>query len=105
MSGDVRRSNQTAEAQQYPPTHAESAPRVACGGQGGGAVAEEIRWVGQQHRMQGFCGRAADAAAEVRRPELSATRPVVTVQRPGRTVVRIGPRPLDAEEYPTARAA
>ena len=104
MSGDIRRSNQTADAQQYPPTQAESALR-ATGDGPGGAGAEEIRWVGQQQCMQGFCGRATHAAADVRRPELPATRPVVLMQRPGRTVVRIGPRPVDAEERPTARAA
>jgi hypothetical protein len=103
VSGDVRRSNQTAEAQQYPPTHAESAPRECDGA--GETAGEEVRWVGQQHRMQGFCGRATDAGAGVRRPELSATRPVVMVQRPGRTVVRIGPRPVEADDYATATAA
>ena len=59
----------------------------------------EVTWLGQQWRMDGYCGRAPDdgranassAPAEAVKPEL---RPVAVVRRARRSqgkVVRIGP--------------
>ena len=58
---------------------------------------EEIAWVGQQHPMQGFCGRASDAVAPAaEQPNalvLELRRPIAVVRtRPRQAkVVRIGP--------------
>jgi hypothetical protein len=125
VSGDVRRSNQSADAQQYPPAGAGSAPRT--GGEktegrategratGDGTIENgagpEIRWVGEQWRMQGYCGRATltgpSAAADDgrRQSEAPAPRAVVLLQRQGRPVVRIGPRPPPQDDESPARAA
>ena len=107
MSGDVRRSNQTAEAQQYPPGDAESAPGEESGAGAGtiGSVDTTVRWVGQQWLMRGYCGRATIAGPAPVAAAAGESRPVVTIHRPGRTVVRIGPRPATTGEEPMARAA
>jgi hypothetical protein len=49
----------------------------------------EITWVGQQWRMDGYCGRAAQAPA----PPAVEVRPVAVVRtrRSQAKVVRIGP--------------
>jgi hypothetical protein len=56
---------------------------------------DEIAWVGAQHLMHGYCGRASDAPARVPAvpPVLEMRRPIATVRtRPRQArVVRIGP--------------
>lgn len=80
-------------------------------GQGGASPQQQITWVGMQHLMHGYCGRAEEApASEQQRtptaandPELAEVRPVAVVRtktRQGR-VVRIGP-PRRAESTPAA---
>ena len=55
----------------------------------------EITWVGQQHLMPGFCGRACDAPVPQREQEqpVIEMRPIALVRtRPRQAkVVRIGP--------------
>ena len=58
----------------------------------------EITWVGQQWRMDGYCGRAmtpppAPPATQTSPPPAAEGRPVAVVRtrRPGEKVVRIGP--------------
>ncbi len=65
----------------------------------------EITWVGLQHLMHGYCGRAAAAEEPVTESRLKA-RPVAIVRtkpRQGR-VVRIGP-PTMAGDNAVAAAA
>jgi hypothetical protein len=116
VSGDARSNNQTADAQQYPPTRAGSAHRTESGTAEDGTIENgagpEIRWVGEQWRMQGYCGRAtftdqaeADGPDGRRRTGAPAPRTVVLLQRPHRPVVRIGPKPPAQDQESTARAA
>ena len=97
------------EAQQKSPGGAGTA-RAA------GTAGSEIRWVGEQRLMEGYCGRAvvtgrAEVAAAANGPSESAAsdgqgapayavRPVALLQRPRHSVVRIGPkaRPAGADE-------
>jgi hypothetical protein len=128
VSGEARRSNQKADAQQYPPVGAKPAPGTGSKATGSGAAegrgneslpqgtgenvaAPEVRWVGEQRLMQGYCGRATftgqPGAPEGDGPGPSgapAPRTVVLLQRQGRPVVRIGPRPAQ-DNGSTARAA
>ena len=54
---------------------------------------DEIAWVGQQHLMSGFCGRASEAPAGEPCPPTLEMRPIAVVRtRPRQArVVRIGP--------------
>jgi len=97
------------EAQQKSPGGAGTA-RVA------GTAGAEIRWVGEQRLMEGYCGRAVvtgraevvagaseasgPAASEGQGAPAYAVRPVALLQRPRHAVVRIGPkaRPPGADE-------
>jgi hypothetical protein len=111
VSGDDVRGSESRDAQQFPPAGATAA-RAAGRGDGQNA---EIRWVGEQHRMAGYCGRAVVAGratlAQPRPEEGRAAgaadlpRPVALLQRPRGTVVRIGPRPAAYDDEPAARAA
>lgn len=56
---------------------------------------DEITWVGAQHLMHGYCGRASElpAAAQPASPPVLEVRPIAVVRtRPRQArVVRIGP--------------
>ena len=111
MSGDDVKGSESRDAQQFPPDGAGTA-RAAGYGDGRNA---EIRWVGEQHLMSGYCGRAVVAGwATVSQPRAGEgraavagelPRPVALLQRPRGLVVRIGPRPAAYDEEPAARAA
>lgn len=105
MSGEGRRSNQTADAQQFPPAGAESARAAENDAGENGA---EIRWVGEQRLMHGYCGRATFTGRTAPRgpaEQAPVTRPPVLLQGPRRRVIRIAPRPAATEGQATARAA
>ena len=54
----------------------------------------EITWVGAQHLMHGYCGRASDAPGASEVPPVLEARPIAVVRRatPRQArVVRIGP--------------
>ena len=53
MSGDDVKRNQTREVQQDLPQ-----------GAGTAGAEEPVRWVGLQHVMSGYCGRAVERSAE-----------------------------------------
>jgi len=111
VSGDDVKGSESRDAQQFPPAGATAA-RAAGRGDGQNA---EIRWVGEQHRMAGYCGRAvvagratvsAAGADEGRAAGAHAMpRPVALLQRPRGMVVRLGPRPATYDDEPAARAA
>ena len=99
MSGDDVRSSEEPGARKMMPVGAETARP-----EGGDGVANgshpEVNWVGQQHLMWGYCGRAAAAenagpaaAAPTRKPRPTppAARRVAPPRRPRNLVVRIGP--------------
>ena len=100
-------SNQEGQAQQTSPTGAGTARAEAGGAEGHQPLVppsdQEIRWVGEQHRMHGYCGRALEpgkAVAAAAKSEdrvgarIIAVRPVSALQRRRYRVVRIGPRPV-----------
>ena len=67
----------------------------------------EVTWVGQQWRMDGYCGRAVPAETQPQPlPEPQVVRPVAVVKtrRPSQgRVVRIGPpRAVNETETPAA---
>jgi hypothetical protein len=106
-------SNQKGRAQQTPPAGAGSARDLA---QPPGA-GQEIRWVGAQHLIRGYCGRAvvvgnAEIAASDREAAAKeqtgaraySARTVALLQRPRHLVVRIGPRAAAVEEESRAAA-
>jgi len=95
VSGDDVRSSEQPDAQQMMPTGAGTA-RPAGDGEDAHA---EITWVGAQHLMQGYCGRAA----VVRRG--AANGSVRPLQRPRTPPLRIGPARLAEAAGATARAA
>jgi hypothetical protein len=84
-------------------------------GNGNGQDTEsELGWVGQQHLMWGYCGRALAAGgpavaidvADARRAAPAARRRIVALhRRPRDLVVRIGPRPLAETADAPAKAA
>ena len=119
---DSIRSNSEGSAQQAAPQGAGTAR--AAGGNGGAAQAEpEIRWVGDQRLMEGYCGRAVvTGRAEVAAVEPTVTgvgrgpahgpgarvysvRPVALLHRPRNAVVRIGPRARADDEAAAATGA
>ena len=88
MSDSIRSSNE-GEAQEQAPDGAGTAPATEA------ATETNVRWVGEQRLMAGYCGRAVDpgqgrgqgAAATVR----PARQPSL-LERQRNAVVRIGPR-------------
>jgi hypothetical protein len=106
LSDSIRSSNKGG-AQQIPPGGAGTAPGPATTAAG---TRPEIRWVGEQRLMEGYCGRAvtaghatvADRAPARDAGPVSGTggaraysvRPVALLHRPRHAVVRIGPRPV-----------
>ena len=113
MSGIDVRSSKRPDAQQNVPTGAESAPVAADGrGSEGCGAGGEVRWVGQQQLMHGYCGRATAnaSAAATASATASASAPPVTPpltphRRPRDLVVRIGPKVPAESAGPLARAA
>jgi hypothetical protein len=68
------------------------------------APVRELRWVGSQHLMHGYCGRASeDGGAEVTAAgpaggaRAYAVRPMALLQARRNLVVRIGPRAAAAD--------
>ena len=111
MSGIDVRSSKRPDAQQNVPTGAESAPVAANGrGSDGGGAGGEVRWVGQQQLMHGYCGRAAATASATATASgtapASATATAAAPHRlPRDQVVRIGPKQPAGTAGPLARAA
>ena len=116
MSGDDVRSSEQPDAQKKLPTDAETArPEADGNGIGNGQhTGSEIGWVGQQHLMWGYCGRALAAGrpavainvADARRPQAATTsRPPALLGRPRDLVIRIAPRPAAESAGAPARAA
>ena len=101
MSGNDVRANETRDAQQFSPTGAGTA-RAGTAGHG---EQPEIRWVGEQRLMEGYCGRAVMTGQASLAPAREPPRPVAILRRPRGLVVRIGPRPMAPEAEPIARAA
>ena len=101
MSGDDVTANQTCGAQQFPPAGAGTA-RAAVSGSG---EQPEIRWVGEQHLMPGYCGRVVVAGRAALPQGGEPPRPVAVLQRPRGLVVRIGPRHAGLQPEPVAKAA
>ena len=95
VSGDDVKSSEWPDAQQNVPTGAGTARRAA----GGEKAHAEITWVGAQHLMQGYCGRAVIAPRGAR---AYAARPL---QRPRTPPLRIAPARLAETAGATARAA
>ena len=95
MSGDDVRSSEQPDAQQNVPASAGTA-RPA--GDREKAYAE-ITWVGAQHLMQGYCGRASVVR------QGAVTGSVRPLQRPRTPPLRIGPARLGETAGATARAA
>ena len=101
--------NQRGGAQQTLPAGAGTA-RFAASADGGAETASEarpkleLRWVGAQHLMHGYCGRATEcraadvngaatrAAAASGGARAYAVRPVALLEARRHLVVRIGPR-------------
>ena len=113
--------NKKGGAQQSVPAGAGTArfPRpaeeVGAGADGGAAAASEarprleLRWVGAQHLMHGYCGRATECqaadvngaatrAAAAGGARAYAVRPVALLEARRHLVVRIGPRAVGASE-------
>jgi hypothetical protein len=101
VSGDDVTANQRRDAQHFPPAGAGTA-RGAGNGSGG---QPEVRWVGEQRLMEGYCGRAVVAGRASLAPAREQPRPVAVLQRPRGHVVRIGPPPLAPERAAVAQAA
>ena len=101
MSGDDVRANETRDAQQFPPAGAGTARA----GNGGHGEQSDIRWVGEQRLMEGYCGREVMTGRAALTPTQGQPRPVAILRRPRGLVVRIGPRPLPLEPEPVAQAA
>jgi hypothetical protein len=105
VSGDDVKGSESRDAQQFPPAGATTAHAAANGIGQEGKGHGEIRWVGEQHRMAGYCGRAVVAGRATVSPagpgdgraEQDRPRPVALLQRPRGLVVRIGPRPAACE--------
>jgi hypothetical protein len=101
VRGDGVRSIQNADAQQNPPRRAASARAEGSGDGSQGAEAREIRWIGCQWLMSGYCGRAdavgGDVAAATPAPRSRVVASVPLLER-HRRVVRVGPRPPQAED-------
>ena len=113
MLSDPIRSNHEGRAQQKLPAGAGTAPAAGEPAAGSAGAAEgrgaEIRWVGEQRLMAGYCGRAVvtgraevAAAADASKGEgqvarVYAVRPVALLQRPRHMVVRIGPKARGAD--------
>ena len=112
MSGDDVRSSNNADARKKLPTGAGTAREAASEnpdghGQGRGQ-GEEIRWVGLQHRMYGYCGRGpgGEAVAANAVPAVAPVdRPVAVLHRPRGVVVRIGPKRIADIADAQAKAA
>ena len=101
MSGDDVKGSESHDAQLFPPAGAGMA-RAAGGVNGIGEWAAspprpEIRWVGEQRLMEGYCGRAVVAGEATVAGTAPPARPVAVLQRPRGRVVRIGPRPVSSE--------
>ena len=95
--------NQTPRAQQTLPTGAGTARGDSAGAEAGVGGAAEVRWVGAQHLMHGYCGREVvtgkaqvPAAGANRGARVDVVRPVALLDRRRQRVVRIGPRPAGA---------
>ena len=124
MLSDPIGCNQAGRAQQTLPRGAGTAPDAGPGAQDAAGDGEtrnrvrpappqpEIRWVGAQHLMHGYCGRATagtEVAAAVGITAATvnpgarayAVRPMALLEGRRNLVVRIGPRPA---ESPAARA-
>ena len=106
MSGDGVKGSNNADAQQNMPDGATAARPAGNGTHG------QVTWVGAQHLMQGYCGRAvvtgrvaedATPAADPGAPR--ATRPVALLQRSRGQVVRIGPKSQAEPAGALAKAA
>lgn len=82
MSGNDVKGSKRHDAQQNVPPGAGSARVVARGSEAGADA--EVRWVGQQQLMHGYCGRAVPAA--------TPAAPETPHRRPRDLVVRVGPR-------------
>ena len=125
MLSDPIGCNQTGRAQQTLPRGAGTAPQAVPGtgnATSGGESRDrvrpappqpEIRWVGAQHLMHGYCGRAtagAEVAAAAGMTAATVTagarayavRPTALLEGRRSLVVRVGPR---RAESPAARAA
>lgn len=66
MSGDDVKRNQTRQVQQESPGGAGTAGRASgegAVGESDSAAQDAVRWVGLQHVMYGFCGRAPEGGA------------------------------------------
>jgi hypothetical protein len=115
VSGDDVRSSEQPDARKKLPIEAESARTGDGNGNGNGQGTDSaIGWVGQQHLMWGYCGRALVAGcpavainvADARRPQAAKTsRQVTLLSRPRDLVVRIGPRPTADLAGAPAKAA
>jgi hypothetical protein len=112
VSGDGVRGSESRDAQQFPPTGAGTARAAGrMNGIGEWAASSprpEIRWVGEQRLMEGYCGRAVVTGEATVAGTSPPARPVAVLQRPRGRVVRIGPRPLSCEplhETPTCDGA
>jgi len=111
--------NQRGGAQQTLPAGAGTArfagpdEEIGAGADGGAETASgarpklELRWVGAQHLMHGYCGRATECrAADVNGAATRAAggarayavRPVALLEARRHLVVRIGPRVAGASE-------
>jgi len=113
--------NKKGGAQQSVPAGAGTArfpgpaEEVGAGADGGAAAASEarprleLRWVGAQHLMHGYCGRATECraadvngaatrAAAAGGARAYAVRPVALLEARRHLVVRIGPRAVGASE-------
>jgi hypothetical protein len=107
VSGDDVKGSKAPDAQQNMPDGAEPA-RVAASGSG---EQPEITWVGAQHLMRGYCGRAVKpGGARVAEPPVApqiagAGRHVAVRHRPRGLVARIGPRAAADDADLAAKAA
>jgi len=113
--------NQRGGAQQTLPAGAGTArfagpdEEIGAGADGGAETASgarpklELRWVGAQHLMHGYCGRATECraadvngaatrAAAAGGARAYAVRPVALLEARRHLVVRIGPRAVGASE-------
>ena len=115
MYGNGLESSNEPDAQQDVPRGA--GPARDAGGRADGCP--EVRWVGQQHLMCGYCGRAAtgEHSAGGRGPApdggpaaapaaaVDPARAVTLPQRPRDQVVRVGPKRQAEVAATVARAA
>ena len=92
MSDSIRSSNEGG-AQELAPNRAGTAPATEA------ATETNVRWVGEQRLMAGYCGRAADPGLGQRQGQgqgaAAAVRPArqpFLLERQRNAVVRIGPR-------------